>query len=103
MKLRNIARLSVITFPTVRSLRDVAPNYIYAIAGVGAVMLPNIFGYAMRIRKPANYPKAVIWRFLLIVMTVVAAVGAAIYGVIAMQAVTGHFINIAADVVRDPF
>src|SRR3546814_20002952 len=76
------------------SLRDVAPNYIYAIAGVGAVMLLIIFGCAMRIRKPANYPKAVIWMFLLIVMTVVASVVAAIYGVVALQTVIGNSINI---------
>src|SRR3546814_14845689 len=85
------------------SLRDVAPNYIYAIAGVGAVMLLIIFGCAMRIRKPANYPKAVIWMFLLIVMTVVASVVAAIYGVVALQTVIGNSINIAAAVVLVTF
>src|SRR3546814_7624172 len=66
-------------------------------------MLLIIFGCAMRIRKPANYPKAVIWMFLLIVMTVVASVVAAIYGVVALQTVIGNSINIAAAVVLVTF
>src|SRR3546814_15293396 len=103
MKLRNIARLSVITFPPVMSPRDVAPNYIYAIAGVGAVMLLIIFGCEIRIRKPANYPKAVIWMFFLIVMTVVAYVVVAIYGSVALPTYIGNSLNIAAAFVLSSF
>src|SRR3546814_4527767 len=45
----------------------------------------------------------ILWMFLLIVMTVVASVVAAIYGVVALQTVIGNSINIAAAVVLVTF
>lgn len=96
MKQGNWARLSVIAFPTVMSMRDVAPGWIYYIAGTGAFLLLVIFSYATGVRTPARYPYPTLWLFATMVLAVFGAALAFISGIVEAQPILGNLINIAA-------